>query len=174
MAKKGHYLKMRPSSDLLFAGNQHYRCLWRAVGGQRWTTLTSVLVVVRDLGEGGVQADGRRKCFRIDRGTFSHADRCGGGRFRPPTFNVFEDVKDGVELKADSEDDENAVAQNVADLVGVKALDHDPDPHHHARKPLRRGVGIGRVRKEVETTGVWKEAAAGVEESGEGVGGGGG
>jgi len=47
-------------------------------------------------------------------------------------FNVFEDVKDGVELKADSEDDENAVAQNVADLVGVKALDHDPDPHHHA------------------------------------------
>ena len=41
---------MRPSSNLIFAGNQHHRCLWRGVGGQRWTTLTSVLVVVRDLG----------------------------------------------------------------------------------------------------------------------------
>ena len=48
MAKKGHYLKMRYSSDLLFAGNEYHRCLWRAVGGQRWTTLTSILVVIRD------------------------------------------------------------------------------------------------------------------------------
>ena len=39
---------MRPSSDLLFAGNEHPRGLWRAVGGQRWTTLTSILVVIRD------------------------------------------------------------------------------------------------------------------------------
>ena len=46
MTKNGHYLKMRPSSDLLFAGNEHPRGLWRAVGGQRWTTLTSILVVV--------------------------------------------------------------------------------------------------------------------------------
>ena len=47
MTKKGHYLKMRPSSDLLFAGNEYPRGLWRAVGGQRWAALTSILVVVR-------------------------------------------------------------------------------------------------------------------------------
>ena len=47
MTKNGLYLKMRSSSDLLFAGNEHPRGLWRAVGGQRWTTLTSILVVVR-------------------------------------------------------------------------------------------------------------------------------
>ena len=40
-------LKYWRRSDLFFAGNQHHRCLWRAVGGQRWTTLTSILVVVR-------------------------------------------------------------------------------------------------------------------------------
>ena len=39
---------MRHSSDLLFAGNEYHRCLWRAVGGQRWTTLTSILVVIWD------------------------------------------------------------------------------------------------------------------------------
>ena len=37
---------MRYSSDLLFAGNEHHTCVWRAVGGQRWTTVTSILVVV--------------------------------------------------------------------------------------------------------------------------------
>ena len=45
MTKKGHYLKMRYSSDLLFAGNEHHTCVWRALGGQRWTTVTSILVV---------------------------------------------------------------------------------------------------------------------------------
>ena len=47
MTKKGHYLKMRYSSDLLFAGNEHHTCVWIAAGGQRWTTVTSILVVVR-------------------------------------------------------------------------------------------------------------------------------
>ena len=46
MTKKGHYLKMRPSSDLLFARNEYSRGLWRAVGGQRWAALTSIHVVV--------------------------------------------------------------------------------------------------------------------------------
>ena len=37
---------MRYSSDLLFAGNEHHTCVWGAAGGQRWTTVTSILVVV--------------------------------------------------------------------------------------------------------------------------------
>ena len=53
MTKKGHYLKMRPSSDLLFARNEYPRGLRRAGGGQRWAALTSILVVVRVPSEGG-------------------------------------------------------------------------------------------------------------------------
>ena len=52
------------------------------------------------------------------------------------TFDVFEDIEDGVELKADAEDDEDAVAEDVTDLIRMQSLDHDPDPHHHAPETL--------------------------------------
>ena len=52
------------------------------------------------------------------------------------TFGVFEDVKDGVELKTDSEDDEDAVAEDVSQTVRLKSFDHEPDSRRDARKTL--------------------------------------
>jgi len=49
-------------------------------------------------------------------------------------FNVFVNVKNCVELKTDSKDDEDAVAEDVADLLRIDALNHDADAHHHARE----------------------------------------
>ena len=42
--------------------------------------------------------------------------------------------------KKDSKDDDNAVAENVANLLRIDALNNDAYAHHHAREALKRDL----------------------------------
>ena len=51
MLKNDGFFKMRTGDDLLFGRNESQRHVWRPVGGRGWTTFTSNIVVLSNLGD---------------------------------------------------------------------------------------------------------------------------
>ena len=50
MPKNDGFFKMRTCDDLLFGRNESQRHVWRPVGGRGWTSFTSDIVVLSNLG----------------------------------------------------------------------------------------------------------------------------
>ena len=50
MPKNDGFFKMRTCDDLLFGRNESQRHVWRPVGGRGWTSFTSDIVVISNLG----------------------------------------------------------------------------------------------------------------------------
>ena len=67
MPKNDVFFKMRTCDDLLFGRNESQRHVWRPVGGRGWTSFTSDIVVLSNLGgQGMTKSDKTWSCMKIN------------------------------------------------------------------------------------------------------------
>jgi len=120
---------------------------------RRCTLISGWLVRWHNIDYGNWSTEGHARCCATSpfyatnaqkSGVLRKHDEAGARLTRMPVvvralrFGVFEDVKDGVELKTDSEDDEDAVAEDVSQTVRLKSFDHEPDSRRDARKTQKK------------------------------------